>query len=273
MRRPALPQLEIQLYDAFAAAPLAGNPAAVVLLQEWLPDEQLASVAGELNAWTAFARRDDETRWRVRIFTIPPIVETALCGHGLLATARCLFDGPAAGADELTLATRDGDVRARPLPGGAALDFPTIRVVAATAPPDLATALGGRPLGWWRRAEGYPAWLALFATAGELAALPLDAWALRKFESLVLATATDESGVAEIASRLFQPMKSLIEDPAGGTQHALAAPFWAARLGRQRIACRSASPRGGRCVCEVMGERVVIEAPVTHAMTARLHLP
>jgi len=264
--------LPFRLYDSFAAVPHAGNPAAVILLDEWLADSRLAAIAGELNAWTAFARAEGDA-WRVRIFTIPPIVETALCGHGLLATARRLFDGPAQGVDEVLLRTRDGDVRAWRTAAGAALDFPAIAVERATPPPALAAALGGRPVGWWRRREGYPAWVALFERAAELAALPENPLALRAIEALVLATAADDSGAAEIASRLFQPMKSLIEDPAGGTQHALAAPFWAERLGKTRLACRSASPRGGQCRCSVDGGRVRIEAPVTLSAEGDLHLP
>lgn len=256
-----MPSFPFRLYDSFGARPGEGNPAAVLLLDDWLPDADLTAIAQELNAWTAFVVAEP-ARWRVRVFSIPPIVETALCGHGLLAVARCLFDGPAAGEARIELATRDGSVFAEPRAGGAALDFPAIPVAPAEAPP-FAAVLGGRPAAWWRRGEGYPAWIALYETAAELAALPADPHALRAVEALVLATAPDESGEAEIASRLFQPMKSLIEDPAGGTQHALAAPFWAQRLGRSTLRCRSASPRGGRALCSVKGGRLLIDAPVT----------
>ncbi len=277
-----MPTLPFRLYDSFAGHPGAGNPAAVFLLDDWLPDEELAAIAQELNAWTAFACRAGDImgeHWRVRVFTIPPIVETALCGHALLATARALFDGPAAGQEHVVLETRDGTVMAVPHGHGgsewrglgAEIDFPAIAVEPAEAPAGIAAALGGRPLGWWRRIEGYPAWIALYETAAELAALPRDPLALRAVAALVLATATDESGDAEIASRLFQPMKSLIEDPAGGTQHALAAPFWAGRLGRHEVFCRSASPRGGHARCRLLEGRVAIAAPVTLSAEGTLH--
>lgn len=264
-----MPTLPFRLYDSFAARPGEGNPAAVLLLDGWLADAELAAIAQELNAWTAFVVAE-QARWRVRVFSIPPIVETALCGHGLLAVARFLFDDAAAGEGRLEFVTRDGSVFAEPRQGGALLDFPAIAVAPAAAPPFAAT-LGGRPTGWWRRVEGYPAWIALYETAAELEALPADPLALRALEALVLATAPDESGAAEIASRLFQPMKSLIEDPAGGTQHALAAPFWAARLNRSTIRCRSSSPRGGRALCTLRDERLLIEAPVSLSAEGRLH--
>jgi len=41
--------VEITLYqiDAFATKPFEGNPAAVCLLNEWLPDEVMQSIAEE----------------------------------------------------------------------------------------------------------------------------------------------------------------------------------------------------------------------------------
>jgi predicted PhzF superfamily epimerase YddE/YHI9 len=262
------PELSYRRYDSFAAAPLAGNPAAVLLLDDWPADERLAAIAGELNHWTAFARRDGDA-WQVRIFTIPPIVETALCGHGLLATARRLFDGPAECADRVVLRTRDGEVPARPIDGGAEIDFPAIPVEPVIRPPHFAGALTAAPLRWWKRKEGYPAWLALYATPAQVATL--DPRPLAGTEALVLATAPGSQ--ADFVSRLFQPMKSLLEDPAGGTQHAIAGPFWAGRLGRSSLRAESLSPRGGQCELQIEGERVKIAAPVAFAGEGTLRLP
>jgi len=35
--------------DAFASRPFAGNPAAIVPLEQWLPDETLQAIANENN--------------------------------------------------------------------------------------------------------------------------------------------------------------------------------------------------------------------------------
>ena len=258
-----------QLYDAFGRVPGEGNPAAVLLVDGWPAEAAMRAVAGELNAWTAFVV-GAAGRYAVRVFSIPPIVENEMCGHALLAVARALFDGPESDAAELLLQARGGAVAAWRLPDGAGIEIPAIAVAPAPAPP-WAAALGGRPQGWWRRAAGYPAFIALYGSEAELAALPADLLALRGVEALLLATAP--AAEADFASRLFAPMKSLIEDPAGGTQQALAAPFWAARLGRSELSGMSRSPRGGRCRCRVEGDRVRIEAPVTLAAEGRLLLP
>jgi PhzF family phenazine biosynthesis protein len=78
-------QLPIYQVDAFASAPFRGNPAAVVPLTEWLPDETMQAIAEENNlAETAFYVLNG-SRYHLRWFT--PAVEVDLCGHATLATA------------------------------------------------------------------------------------------------------------------------------------------------------------------------------------------
>ena len=55
--------------DAFAHRPFAGNQAAVMPLDEWLPDETLQAIGEENNfAETAFVVRDEsgEADWELR---------------------------------------------------------------------------------------------------------------------------------------------------------------------------------------------------------------
>src|SRR5450759_1902221 len=83
--------MKLHLYqlDAFTSRLFGGNPAAVVVLDEWLPDSVLAAIAAENNlAETAFVIPRpgiSPLRW----FT--PTVEIDLCGHATLAAADVLF--------------------------------------------------------------------------------------------------------------------------------------------------------------------------------------
>ena len=58
---------DIYQIDAFASTPFAGNPAAVVPLETWLPDEVMLNIAAENNlAETAFFKPGDngyDLRW------------------------------------------------------------------------------------------------------------------------------------------------------------------------------------------------------------------
>lgn len=83
---------KIKLYqvDAFANKLFTGNPAVVCVLDEWLPDETMQSIASENNlAETAFIVPKGNG-YEIRWFT--PVVEVALCGHTTLATAFVLFN-------------------------------------------------------------------------------------------------------------------------------------------------------------------------------------
>src|SRR3954454_8919385 len=83
--------LSLPLYqvDAFADAVFAGNPAAVVPLESWLPDAVLQAIAAENNlAETAFFVPDGDG-YALRWFT--PETEVDLCGHATLATAHVIF--------------------------------------------------------------------------------------------------------------------------------------------------------------------------------------
>lgn len=83
--------MKIPIYqvDAFTSSVFSGNPAAVCILDAWLDDSRLQSIAGENNlSETAFLvqnQHDFELRW----FT--PTTEVVLCGHATLATAFVQF--------------------------------------------------------------------------------------------------------------------------------------------------------------------------------------
>ncbi|HKO80545.1 MAG TPA: PhzF family phenazine biosynthesis isomerase, partial [Chitinophagaceae bacterium] len=81
-------KLDIYQVDAFTDKIFSGNPACVVPLEKWLPDEMLLKIAKEnAVAETAFfiaAGHGFNLRW----FT--PEIEMDLCGHATLAVAHVL---------------------------------------------------------------------------------------------------------------------------------------------------------------------------------------
>lgn len=82
--------MELTLYqvDAFTRTPFAGNPAAVCVLEETIPDELMQSIANEMNlSETAFVRRKGEGGWHLRWFT--PTDEVDLCGLPLWLHHMC----------------------------------------------------------------------------------------------------------------------------------------------------------------------------------------
>lgn len=102
--------MKLPLYqlDAFTQRLFGGNPAAVVLLDAWLPDGVLAAIAAENNfSETAFVipRADvSPLRW----FT--PALEVDLCGHAALAAADVLFRYRFASLARLVFGTKSGEL-------------------------------------------------------------------------------------------------------------------------------------------------------------------
>lgn len=73
------------IVDAFSDRVFHGNPAAICILDQWLPQEQMMDITRENNlSKTAFAVKKQD-RYHLRWFT--PAGEIDLCGHATLAAA------------------------------------------------------------------------------------------------------------------------------------------------------------------------------------------
>ena len=73
------------IVDAFSDRVFHGNPAAICILDQWLPQEQMMDITRENNlSETAFAVKKQD-RYHLRWFT--PAGEIDLCGHATLAEA------------------------------------------------------------------------------------------------------------------------------------------------------------------------------------------
>jgi predicted PhzF superfamily epimerase YddE/YHI9 len=62
----------------------------------------------------------------------------------------------------------------------------------------------------------------------------------------------------DFVSRYFAPKVGVSEDPVTGSAHCALAPYWAERLGKNEMAARQLSKRGGTVFCEVRGDRVFL---------------
>jgi PhzF family phenazine biosynthesis protein len=238
--------------DAFADRPFAGNQAAVMPLDEWLPDETLQAIGEENNfAETAFVVRDasGEADWELRWFT--PACEIRLCGHATLASGHVLLERD--GGERVTFRTRmAGMLEVRRLAeGGYELALPAI----STEPGEWAEAvalLGERPQEVWRSPDRYGIYL--FASDAEVRALsPAFKGLAALGDDQFICTAPGDR--TDVVSRVFVPGAGVDEDSVTGSAHAALTPFWAARLGRERFTAHQASARGGDLVCRLEGDR------------------
>jgi len=238
--------------DAFADRAFAGNPAAVISLDAWLPDSMMQAIAMENNlSETAFTvpaagDADYELRW----FT--PTTEVALCGHATLASGYALIE-----RGEVRFRTRKaGILLVRREGDGFALDLP-VTLVKPAAHPNLLEVLGTPEAELFLSYTGAEATsIVLLEDEQAVRACAPDMRALRDIELMVIVTARGTE--YDVVSRVFVPAWGVDEDPVTGSAHAALAPFWAERLGRTSFTAFQASKRGGRIDCRLAGDRAIL---------------
>jgi PhzF family phenazine biosynthesis protein len=238
--------------DAFADRPFTGNPAAVMPLDHWLPDDALQAIAEENNlSETAFTipAEDGEADYELRWFT--PAVEVVLCGHATLASGHVLmgkrdrirFRTRRAGMLEVA---RDGEGYAMSLPAWKAEPKPL---------PDVLAALGceARETLWH---SGHYALIVLDGEAEVMAVRP-DFRALAA-QGDILTIVTAPGDATDMVSRVFAAGAGIDEDPVTGSAHCISVPYWAGRLGKDSLTCFQASKRGGHLTGRLDGDRVIL---------------
>ena len=241
--------------DAFSDSPFGGNQAAVMVLDEWLPDDVLVKIGAEnLFAETAFVVRDKtgEADWELRWFT--PAVEVVLCGHATLASGHVLLglDGPEKDKGRVTFRTRQSGVLEVVKSGeGLELALPSLR--AEPEPHDELLDVLGAPGEVFQcvRKEQETA-IVLYESEAQVRALAPDFARLKDIPLMVIATAPGDT--TDIVSRVFVSAYGIDEDSVTGSAHAALTPFWVDRLGRNGLSAHQASERGGDPALRLEGD-------------------
>jgi PhzF family phenazine biosynthesis protein len=240
--------------DAFTTRRFAGNPAAVVVLDEFLPDDVMQAVAAENNlAETAFLVRAGNG-YGLRWFT--PVVEVPLCGHATLASAAVVMERLEPDRVSVVFGSASGPLTVHRVGVGYLLDFPARFSQPAPTPPGLSEALGVEPIQLLANAYNY---LAVVESAAVLRKLNPDLTELAKIDRPgVIVTAAGDQGY-DFVSRYFAPAKGIGEDPVTGAAHCMLAPYWSTQLGKTEFRAHQASARGGDLTCRLIGDRVELE--------------
>ena len=247
-----MPELRLVQVDAFADRPFTGNPAAVIPLEAWLPDETMQAIAMENNlsetAFTVPAQGDAD--YELRWFT--PTTEVALCGHATLASGHVLIEG-----ERVRFRTRKaGVLEVRRGVVGYELDLPET-LVAPAENEELLAALGLPGAQVFLSVKGAEATaIVLVEDEAAVRGCAPDMAGLGAID--LMAIVTGPGTAHDVVSRVFVPAWGVDEDPVTGAAHAALAPFWCERLGRDSFTAFQASRRGGAVHCRRAGERVVL---------------
>jgi PhzF family phenazine biosynthesis protein len=241
--------------DAFTTQRFAGNPAAIIPLPSFLPDATLQAIARENNlAETAYLVRSNGN-YNLRWFT--PGTEVPLCGHATLASAAVVMERLEPTRAQVVFHSASGPLTVKKNGAGYVMDFPTRPSSPVPTPPGLAEALGATPLEVTENDFNY---LVLLDSEKVLRAIAPDMAALIRIgKSGFIATAKSDDGSYDFVSRYFAPVKGIPEDPVTGSAHCMLAPYWAPRLGKTDFTAFQASPRGGKILCRLRGDRTELE--------------
>ena len=245
--------LPLFIVDAFASRPFSGNPAAVVILDDFLADTVLQAIAAENNlSETAFVVRRGPARWDIRWFT--PTTEVPLCCHATLASAQVLFSRNEPFGDEIVFSTMQaGDLHVTKAADGIAMDFPAMTF--APARDDLGGLLRLRPEAVLKSTSYV---MAVLSDAAKVREFQPDSQAILTLDRSALIITAPGDGSYDCISRFFGPAIGVDEDPVTGAAHTMIAPYWAQRLDRPSIRAFQASSRGGELECRVAGDRVIL---------------
>ncbi len=228
--------------DAFTRQRFCGNPARVVLGADELSDEQMQTIATELNGETAFvlAAESNDHDLQVRFFTpdheVPFVGHVTLAAHYVLAKCNLRQRGVVrqrshAGIAEVELTEIDGDYRismtiSPPSLGPALPEHHRVQVLDALGisspylqagcPLQILTKGGSRLLVGLRSPELL---LSLKPDMPELARLTPHIGAEGYF--VFALNELDDQGRVSTVSRMFCPAIGIPEDPVSGNAHGM----------------------------------------------------
>ena len=236
--------LRVTQIDAFTDRPFSGNPAAVVLLDAPADPAWMQAVAAEVRLSETAFLHPVEDGWGLRWFT--PTVEVALCGHATLASAYHLLVDHGETGPVLRFDTASGPLTATVLDDGwIELDLPADLVTAAEPPDGLLDALGLHGDQVVGVSRGRTDLLVEVVDAQVVRSLTPDFAGLARFPIRGLSVSARGDEGHDIVSRFFGPGSGVDEDPVTGSAHCALGPYWADRLGRERLVAYQASARGG----------------------------
>lgn len=265
--------------DAFTTQLFKGNPAAVIVLDQWLDDGLMQHIALENNlSETAFVKKNTLNNYDIRWFT--PTDEVPFCGHATLASAFILFQ-EVEGLEYIEFETRElGTFYIRQKNEKVVMNFPILRAKKLEDyPKALNTAFD---LPFKQVYLNDQAYIIEYDSAQQVLDVQPDFFKLREISLAskeiygktrdIVITAQGHKDY-DCISRYFAPAIGVNEDPVTGSIHTAIIPLWAEKLEKDVITAYQASSRGGWLYGEILpNDRIEISGQAKLYMVADIHI-
>lgn len=253
--------LDISIINAFTSTAFKGNPAAVIILEEWLDSAVMQAIAIQNNlSETAFLVETAAAHYHIRWFS--PLCEIDFCGHATLASAFVLFNNHPTLTQLSFYAEAVGEfVVDKLVSGKIQMDFPKQMPEPVTSIPEaLINGLSIAPVEVYRNRQAY---FVVYKSLAQVMGVCRNNDLLKQLAPLDVVVTCAAPSVGSLSkydfvSRYFWPANGGDEDPVTGSAYTGLAPLWADKLGKAALTAYQASSRGGEIDCHVLGDRVLV---------------
>ncbi len=263
--------MKFWVIDAFTNMPFRGNPAAVFLVEEFLPESLMQNIAAELrHSQTAFVKQLNKNHFHIRWFS--PISEAPICGHATIASAYVLQElGLMNSRDEALFDSLSGQLTVTAGDDGwISLNFPKMAIanISTAQRTEYMEIVQQEPL-FVGFSEGcifmeYPDRATIMALQPDLAKLK------EILCRALIITARDHE--FDFASRYFAPRVGIPEDPVCASAHCRLIPYWAEKLQKDQLVAYQASERSGILKCTNLQNRVLIAGQAVKVLEGNFYL-
>lgn len=251
--------------DAFTDKIFHGNPAAVCIMEQWIPEQVMQNIANENNlSETAFIVKENNS-YSLRWFT--PGGEIDLCGHATLASAYVIMEFIKRGISYITFTTKSGKLLVVKKNDLYEMTFPAYKLTQLDVKPDIIEVLGAIPQEVYLGRD----LLCILDNEQTIKDINPNMDKAKKLEGLLLHV-TAKGNDVDCVSRSFAPKLNIPEDSVCGSGHCHIVPYWTSKLAKEKIVAYQASKRGGTLYCNVDNGKVKLSGKVVLFSIANIYL-
>lgn len=242
------------IINAFSDYGFMGNPACVVVIEKWLEDSILLSIAKKVQLPETAFYCPDNFELNLRWFT--PDIEMDLCGHATLATAFCLKNILNYSQDVFCFKTKSGEIKLKIEDELYGLSLPSREGKIATLPDAIKKSLNILPKIVLKSRD----YLLIYENQNEIEQLKIE-------QSIFDQINLDPGGVivsakgneADFVSRFFTPQATILEDPVTGSAHCTLIPYWSEVFKKNQLIAFQLSPEKGKLYCQNLESSVIVK--------------
>lgn len=239
------------IVDAFTEKIFKGNPAAICLMNEWLPDELMKKIAFENNlSETAFVIGGNGT-YQLRWFT--PEGEIDLCGHATLATSYVIMSFIEPERTFVQFHTKGGLLTIRRQSDQFYMELPEFPIKKVNITNEIIDATGLHPLDAFLGRD----LICILSSERDVIHFQPNLEKIKRLPGLLFHI-TAQGNNYDCVSRTFAPKCGIPEDPVCGSGHCHIIPYWSNKIGKKELLAYQASFRGGILHCFRKNGKIII---------------